>query len=68
VQPLANDLGLSVDTSCNRDDQDCVKALVQNYNNSGGDQNILICWEHGQLTNIVEALGDSNAPTYTDSV
>jgi hypothetical protein len=67
VQPLANDLGLSVDTSCGRDDQDCVKALVQNYNNSGGDQNILICWEHGQLTNIVEALGDINAPTYRDS-
>lgn len=65
VQPLANDLGLTVDTSCDRDDAKCVKKLVSNYddNNSG---NILICWEHDALTDIVEELGDDNAPTYPD--
>jgi hypothetical protein len=65
VQPLANDLGLTVDTSCDRDDQDCVAKLVSKYDKSNSG-NILICWEHGQLTNIAEALGDDDAPTYPD--
>lgn len=64
VTPLANSLGLSVDTHCDRDDSDCVADAVNGYT---GDGNILICWEHGQLTNIVEALGDDNAPEYPDS-
>jgi hypothetical protein len=63
VQPLATDLGLTVDTSCDRDDQKCVKKLVKNYSGLG---NILICWEHDALTDIVAALGDNNAPTYPD--
>jgi hypothetical protein len=61
VQPLATDLGITVDTSCDRDDQKCVAKVVNAYTGSG---NILICWEHDALTNIVAALGDSNAPTY----
>jgi hypothetical protein len=64
VLPLSQDLGLTVDTSCQRDDSQCVDDVVAGYTGSG---NILICWEHGQLTNIVEALGDSNAPTYPDA-
>lgn len=63
VQPLAAELGLSVDTSCDRDDSDCVADTVYNYN---GDGNILICWEHDALTDIAEALGDDNAPDYPD--
>ncbi|PTU21625.1 hypothetical protein P175DRAFT_0476970 [Aspergillus ochraceoroseus IBT 24754] len=63
VLPLADDLGLTIDTSCDRDDADCVKDVVDSYSGSG---NILICWEHSELTDIVEALGDSNAPTYPD--
>jgi len=31
-----------------------------------GTGNILICWEHGELTDIAEALGDGNAPEYPD--
>jgi hypothetical protein len=50
-------------THCGRDDEDCVADAVNSYSGSG---NILICWEHDALTNIVEALGDSNAPTYPD--
>ncbi|KAF2769309.1 hypothetical protein EJ03DRAFT_293317, partial [Teratosphaeria nubilosa] len=63
VEPLAQDLGLTVDTSCGRDDPDCVANVVDNY---GGSGNILICWEHDALTDIVETLGDGDAPTYPD--
>lgn len=63
VEPLAEDLGLTVDTSCDRDDSKCVKDVVKNYTGSG---NILICWEHSALTDIVEELGDDDAPDYPD--
>ncbi|TVY15731.1 hypothetical protein LARI1_G006053 [Lachnellula arida] len=65
VQPLADDLGLTVDTSCDRDDSKCVAKLVSTYDEDGSG-NILICWEHDALTDIVEALGDDDAPTYPD--
>ncbi|KAK5807671.1 hypothetical protein VI817_001929 [Penicillium citrinum] len=63
VKPLAEDLGLTVDTSCDRDDSKCVKDVVKGYVGSG---NILICWEHDALTDIVEELGDDDAPKYDD--
>lgn len=63
VKPLAQDLGLTVDTSCDRDDPGCVKDVVQGYTGSG---NILICWEHDALTDIVSELGDTDAPNYPD--
>ncbi|KAJ5107517.1 hypothetical protein N7456_004192 [Penicillium angulare] len=63
VEPLAGDLGLTVDTSCDRDDPGCVKDVVDGYTGSG---NILICWEHDALTDIVDKLGDDDAPDYPD--
>lgn len=63
VEPLASDLGLTVDTSCDRDDPGCVKDVVDDYDGSG---NILICWEHDALTDIVKKLGDDDAPDYPD--
>ncbi len=63
VKPLAKDLGLKVDTFCNRDDADCVANVVNSY---GGSGNILICWEHDRLSDIVQALGDDNPPSYPD--
>jgi hypothetical protein len=39
VLPLSQDLGLPVDTSCDRDDADCVAEVVNSYTGSG---NILI--------------------------
>ncbi|KAJ6036276.1 hypothetical protein N7540_000555 [Penicillium herquei] len=63
VEPLAEDLGLTVDTSCDRDDPGCVKDVVDGYTGSG---NILICWEHDALTDIVDKLGDDDAPDYPD--
>ncbi|KAJ5691886.1 hypothetical protein N7462_001309 [Penicillium macrosclerotiorum] len=63
VKPLADDLGLTVDTSCDRDDPGCVKDVVDDYSGSG---NILICWEHDALHDIVKKLGDDDAPDYPD--
>ncbi|KAL4756208.1 putative phosphoglycerate mutase family protein [Aspergillus foveolatus] len=59
VFPLAEDLGLEVDISCDRDDLECVKDVVDNFD---GDGNVLICWEHDALMDIVEELGDDDAP------
>lgn len=39
VQPVAADLGLTVDISCDRDDPKCVKKVVKKYK---GEGNILI--------------------------
>ncbi|KAJ6153632.1 hypothetical protein N7470_006591 [Penicillium chermesinum] len=61
VEPLAQSLGLTVDTSCSKTDAKCVAKAVKKYSGSG---NVLICWEHGELTDIAEALGDKNPPTY----
>ncbi|KAJ5924171.1 hypothetical protein N7466_008358 [Penicillium verhagenii] len=61
VKPLARDLGIKVDLSCNRDDARCVKKTIANYDGHG---NILICWEHHRLTDLVEELGYEDAPLY----
>jgi hypothetical protein len=37
--------------------------VVEGYTGSG---NILICWEHDALTDIVDKLGDDDAPSYPD--
>jgi hypothetical protein len=63
VKPLADDLGLDVDTSCDRDDPKCVEDVVKDYD---GEGNILICWEHDALHDIVKELGAKNAPDYPD--
>ena len=44
VQPLANDLGLTVNISCDKTDASCVAAAVQNYEGNGPAKNSLICW------------------------
>ena len=63
VEPLAQELDLAIDTSCSRDDEDCVADVVNGYTGSG---NILICWEHHQLNNIAQALGAKNVENYPD--
>ncbi|VUC35599.1 unnamed protein product [Clonostachys rosea] len=63
VAPVASDLGLEVDTSCDRDDSKCVKKLIKNYE---GDGNILLCWQHGQMNNILEALGAEDIENYPE--
>ncbi|KAJ5247680.1 phosphoglycerate mutase family protein [Penicillium chermesinum] len=63
VKPLAEDLGIEVDTSCDRDDPACVKEAVESYEGGG---NILICWEHHRMTDLAEELGFEDAPLYPD--
>ncbi|KAK4499789.1 hypothetical protein PRZ48_007975 [Zasmidium cellare] len=63
VYPLSQDLGLTIDHHCDRDDQGCVADAVDDYD---GDGNILICWEHDALHDIVKKLGDEDAPDYPD--
>lgn len=50
-----------------RDDSDCVADAVADFakNNS---KDVLICWEHDALTDIVKSLGVSKkkAPDYPD--
>jgi hypothetical protein len=64
VLPLSQELGIPVDTSCQRDDEKCVEDVVTNYNGTG---NVLVCWEHDELTKLVEQLGDKKAPDYPDN-
>ncbi|KAJ6015160.1 hypothetical protein N7540_009751 [Penicillium herquei] len=63
VKPLAEDLGIKVDISCKRDDSECVKNTIDDYD---GEGNILICWEHHRMTDLVEELGYEDAPNYPD--
>ncbi|CAJ2512067.1 Uu.00g076920.m01.CDS01 [Anthostomella pinea] len=63
VRPLADDLGLTVDVSCDRDDEACVADVVDDYD---GDGNILICWEHHQLSKLAEELGADDVDDYPD--
>lgn len=61
VTPLAKALGLNVDTSVQRDNSTGVADVVNNYSGAG---NILICWEHKALHEILKALGVKHAPHY----
>ncbi|CEJ90957.1 hypothetical protein VHEMI06706 [[Torrubiella] hemipterigena] len=61
VAPLAADLGLTTDLSCDRDDADCVADVVKNYTGKG---NILICWEHKKLNNLAKAIGAKDQGNY----
>lgn len=63
VKPLADDLGIIVDTSCGRDDPECVSDVIENYEGGG---NILVCWEHHRMTDLAEELGYEDAPFYPD--
>lgn len=64
VLPLSRDLGLKVDTHCERDDVACVGETVRGYTGRG---NILVCWEHRTMSNITYLLGDMNPPLYPTS-
>ncbi|KAJ5889055.1 hypothetical protein N7495_009096 [Penicillium taxi] len=61
VKPVAKDIGIKIDTSCDRDDIKCVLHKIKHYRGSG---NILISWEHHQMSHLAEKLGDHDAPYY----
>lgn len=63
VYPLSQDLNITIDHHCDKTDQDCAADTIENYD---GEGNILLCWEHSELHDIVKALGDKDAPDYPD--
>jgi hypothetical protein len=54
ITPLAADLGLTPNDSIKRDDASGAAAAATAFPGPG---NVLICWEHGQLGLIAQALG-----------
>ncbi|PYH28932.1 putative 60S ribosome biogenesis protein Rrp14 [Aspergillus neoniger CBS 115656] len=63
VLPVAQDLGLSVDTSCKRNHVKCVAKRIKEFKGTG---NILISWRHGKMRQIVQELGYADPPEYPD--
>lgn len=61
IKPLAASLGIAPNIDINRDDADDVAEAALKYKGPG---NVLICWEHGQLTKIAKAIGVKHAPEY----
>lgn len=53
IKPLADDLGIKVDKSIDRDDVSGAAEAAKSYTGPG---NVLVCWEHGELAKIVEEL------------
>ncbi|KAK2593726.1 hypothetical protein QQS21_008591 [Conoideocrella luteorostrata] len=58
--PLANSLGIKMDTPCDYDDPECAADFALRYR--GG--NVLIGWEHGYLRKVSQALGGQDVPKY----
>ncbi|KAK3939374.1 hypothetical protein QBC46DRAFT_150231 [Diplogelasinospora grovesii] len=54
VKPLAASLGLAIDDRFDRDDNVGPANAARAWSGPG---NVLICWEHGQLAGIAEAIG-----------
>jgi hypothetical protein len=61
ILPLSEDLGLKPDTSIDRDDAKGAAKAAMAYHGPG---NVLICWEHGVLSDIVEKLGVEDKAKY----
>ncbi|CAO1620707.1 unnamed protein product [Sympodiomycopsis kandeliae] len=57
VKPLADDLGLTIDHHCDRDDSDCAVDTIQSFTKKS-NKAILLCWEHDALSDISKGLGD----------
>ncbi|KAE8225554.1 hypothetical protein CF319_g1714 [Tilletia indica] len=56
VLPLSQDLGLKVDTSCDRDDINCVHDAIHAFA-AQSSAAILVCWEHDALEKIGSSIG-----------
>ncbi|PKY04152.1 putative phosphoglycerate mutase family protein [Aspergillus campestris IBT 28561] len=63
VHPLAEDLGLSIDTSCKRNKPGCLVKRIKAYRGPG---NILISWRHSKISAIASKLGVDEVPDYPD--
>ncbi|KAI9763552.1 MAG: hypothetical protein M1839_006378 [Geoglossum umbratile] len=63
VTPLSKELGIPIDDSISRNDTHGAAKAAKAYHGPG---NILICWEHGELAKIAEALGVKGEVKYPD--
>jgi len=54
IHPLAEDLGLTINSSIDRDDVEAAAKAAKAWEGPG---NVLVCWEHGELAKIAEAMG-----------
>ncbi|KAJ5224914.1 uncharacterized protein N7469_008417 [Penicillium citrinum] len=63
VHPLAEDLGLEIDTHCSRKKAKCVAKTIRKYDGPG---NILVSWRHGTFTDIEKYLGVKDVLEYPD--
>ncbi|GAA6016085.1 hypothetical protein JCM11491_000663 [Sporobolomyces phaffii] len=66
VKPIADELGLKVDTECEVDDAKCVRRKVEQYAKHGGKGDVLICWKHSMLNTIAHELGAPKTKAYPD--
>ena len=64
VEPLASSLGLTVNTDREREEVSEVASDVLKYIREAGAGDVLICWEHKRLRDIVVAFGVEHAPEY----
>ena len=64
VEPLAHNLGLTVNTHREREEVSEVASDVLKYVKEAGAGDVLICWEHKRLRDIVIAFGVKHAPEY----
>lgn len=61
VLPLAQDLGITVDSHCSRKDPECVVDTIRSYDGPG---NILVAWRHSNMEEIQEMLGSEDPLEY----
>ena len=61
LTPLANKLGLQIDTRAGRDDID---DLIDHIKKLDANATAIVCWEHKVIRDIAKALGVDHAPDY----
>ncbi|KIP03789.1 hypothetical protein PHLGIDRAFT_76998 [Phlebiopsis gigantea 11061_1 CR5-6] len=62
--PLAQSLGLTLDTSCDRTDKDCVGDALSAFAAANPSTSMLVVWDTETLPDIAEALGANDVPDY----
>lgn len=67
LQPLAESLSLTVDTTREREEVSEVASDVLKYFKGDKPGDVLICWEHKRLRDIATAFGVKHAPDYDHS-
>ncbi|EKM59642.1 uncharacterized protein PHACADRAFT_250272 [Phanerochaete carnosa HHB-10118-sp] len=66
VAPLAASLGIPIDTSCGRDDKDCVGDALSAFAKKNPTINMLVVWGIGVLPDIAEDLGVNDVPNWPE--